>query len=259
MKKAARAESLGAFINPTEGGTPAPAPDAGAVTDADTATDAGAVTTILPPIDAFIFDFGKVITKDPDRSRFTVIADLLGAPHAEFLHAYGVERHEYDRGVLSAGEYWTLVASHFGARLDRALLDRIVGLDMDAWFNINPDMVRLLRDLRPRAGRLLLLSNINVEGKARLLDECRVVDGFDWLALFDGQVFSCDLKLVKPERAIFDHAVALAGVPAERCLFVDDTMVNVLGARAAGLQAVEFRTVAEFAAQVEPLFVQRRA
>ena len=175
---------------------------------------------------------------------------MLGAPHAEFLHAYGVERHEYDRGTLSAGEYWTLVASHFGARIDRAMLDRIVSLDMDAWFTINADMVRLLRNLRPRARRMVLLSNINVEGKARLLDTCRTVDGFDWVSLFDALVFSCDLRLVKPERAIFDHAVRLAGVPAERCLFVDDVAINVEGARAAGLQAVEFRGVAELDALV---------
>ncbi|MFZ2912809.1 MAG: HAD family phosphatase [Rectinemataceae bacterium] len=190
--------------------------------------------------DAYIFDFGGVITLEPDRTRFTAIAGILGVDPADFLHAYAAERHEYDRGTLSAAMYWDRVAAHFGARIDPPDLERIIRLDMDAWFRINPAMVALLKELRPRTDRLLLLSNINFEGKTRLLGDARFCEGFDWTSLFDTMLFSCDLKLIKPERAIYDTCIAAAGVNAKRCVFVDDTTGNVTAAREAGMEAIVF-------------------
>jgi len=49
---------------------------------------------------------------------------------------------------------------------------------------------------------------------------------------------SCDIGLRKPEAAAFAHIVSEIGVPASRILFFDDTLENVEGARACGLQAV---------------------
>src|SRR5262249_37771563 len=49
---------------------------------------------------------------------------------------------------------------------------------------------------------------------------------------------SYEMGLRKPEPAAFAHIVKEVGVPARRILFFDDTMENVEGARACGLQAV---------------------
>ena len=52
-------------------------------------------------------------------------------------------------------------------------------------------------------------------------------------------VASAELGAAKPERAIFEHALALAGVGAERAWHVgDDLRDDVEGARAAGIRAV---------------------
>jgi len=48
---------------------------------------------------------------------------------------------------------------------------------------------------------------------------------------------SFELGLAKPERDIFDYALADLGVPADSVLFIDDNQINVDGAQAAGLQA----------------------
>jgi len=48
---------------------------------------------------------------------------------------------------------------------------------------------------------------------------------------------SYELGLAKPEREIFDYAVADLGLAAHEVLFIDDNQINVDGALTAGLQA----------------------
>jgi HAD superfamily hydrolase (TIGR01509 family) len=45
---------------------------------------------------------------------------------------------------------------------------------------------------------------------------------------------------MKPDRPIYDVAVARAEAPASDILFIDDRPENVVGAKAAGLDAVLF-------------------
>jgi putative hydrolase of the HAD superfamily len=55
----------------------------------------------------------------------------------------------------------------------------------------------------------------------------------------DGVVISAEVGASKPERAIFERALAVAGVTASEALHVGDTAdVDLAGARAAGLRAV---------------------
>jgi putative hydrolase of the HAD superfamily len=55
----------------------------------------------------------------------------------------------------------------------------------------------------------------------------------------DGVVISAEVGASKPDRAIFEHALAVAGATADEALHVGDTAdVDLAGARAAGLRAV---------------------
>jgi putative hydrolase of the HAD superfamily len=55
----------------------------------------------------------------------------------------------------------------------------------------------------------------------------------------DGVVISAEVGASKPERAIFEHALAVAGVTAGEAMHIGDTAdVDLAGARAAGLRAV---------------------
>jgi len=55
--------------------------------------------------------------------------------------------------------------------------------------------------------------------------------------LFQRSYLSYAVGLAKPEREIFDFAVADLALPAEQVLFIDDNQINVDGALAAGLRA----------------------
>jgi putative hydrolase of the HAD superfamily len=57
--------------------------------------------------------------------------------------------------------------------------------------------------------------------------------------LLDGLAISAEVGAAKPDRAIFERALALAGVAAGEALHVGDTYdIDVAGARAAGIHAV---------------------
>ena len=62
---------------------------------------------------------------------------------------------------------------------------------------------------------------------------------------FDRRFLSFELGLLKPDTAAFAQVAELLQVPAERVLFLDDNVVNVAGAAAAGFQAVRATGVDE--------------
>ena len=63
---------------------------------------------------------------------------------------------------------------------------------------------------------------------------------YAFLRLFRGIVVSGEERLIKPEAAIYRLLCSRYGVAAEGCVFVDDSLKNVEGARAAGMRGVLF-------------------
>ena len=63
---------------------------------------------------------------------------------------------------------------------------------------------------------------------------------FDFLNSFDGIVVSGDEGLLKPDREIFELFFERYGVVPETAVFIDDSLRNVEGARAVGMQGLHF-------------------
>ncbi|MGC8626826.1 MAG: HAD family hydrolase [Acidimicrobiales bacterium] len=63
--------------------------------------------------------------------------------------------------------------------------------------------------------------------------------------LFDRAFLSYELGMVKPDHEIFEHVVHSLGAPPERVVLLDDNQLNVQGARAVGLTAVQVRGPAQ--------------
>lgn len=219
-----------------------------------------------PTLKTIIFDCGRVITLDQDAGLAARMAAIVGAPEADFARVYAEERGEYDRGTMSAADYWARVARRFGAEIGGAggsgpaggsggaagsgpaALATLLELDVQSWFNINPETVAIVRQLKEKGYRLLILSNMNLEGKLRMLGQARYLRGEDWIALFDEVIVSCDLKLLKPEPAIYAASLERANAQAGECLFIDDNPANVEAAQASGMNACVFTGAAQLAA-----------
>ena len=94
--------------------------------------------------------------------------------------------------------------------------------------------VEILRELKARGTPLYALSNWSAE----MFPHAEAT--YDWLQLFDGVVVSGRVKMIKPERDIFDYLLRTYDLEAEDILFVDDHEPNVVAARSYGIAAHHF-------------------
>jgi putative hydrolase of the HAD superfamily len=197
-------------------------------------------------IRCLMLDMGGVLTQDQRLDKVDEMMRLLGVScsREDFHAAYYAQRAEYDRGAYDGEEYWRRVARALGARPVDGSLGRIVQTDLESWFNMRPAMLEFLGDARGRVGRVVLLSNIHADGASYL----REGEGRAWAGLFDALVLSCEHKLLKPEREIYELALDAAGALSSETLFVDDNAANVEGARAAGISSFRFAGEEDFLA-----------
>jgi putative hydrolase of the HAD superfamily len=118
------------------------------------------------------------------------------------------------------------------------------------WMNLNPAMLAWLPKIKQAGLRLGVLSNM----PAGVLEF--MLPAFPWLAQFDHLTWSCELGLVKPDPAIYQHTVRKLGVSPGKALFIDNLEKNTTGAEAAGLQAALFQNVEQLQADLDSRKIQ---
>lgn len=74
---------------------------------------------------------------------------------------------------------------------------------------------------------------------------------FDFLNETRGVTVSGDVRLLKPQRAIYDAHAESFSLVAEATLFIDDSAANVDGAKAAGWNAVLFTGAPDLKAELD--------
>ena len=95
------------------------------------------------------------------------------------------------------------------------------------------DTYELVKRIKAAGVKIYLLSNVPPYIH-------KMIETVPALKLFDGFVASCDVKLLKPERRIYEHLLEKFNLKAEECFFIDDMSVNAEGARAVGMKAHHF-------------------
>ncbi|MFG2077786.1 HAD family hydrolase [Nonomuraea maritima] len=110
-------------------------------------------------------------------------------------------------------------------------------MDIRFWVD---DEVRALLARAQQYVPVILVTNAmdTLEGHLDLL-------GLTYFA--DDVVSSHRVGVAKPDPRIYAIAAERAGVPPERCLFVDDRLANVEAARELGMTAVHYRALADLA------------
>jgi putative hydrolase of the HAD superfamily len=99
-------------------------------------------------------------------------------------------------------------------------------------FEPYPESEGVLRELRSMGFPLYVVSNWDVALPG-------VLDSLGWSGYFEDAVISAAVGSEKPDVAIFEEALKLAGVPPERAVHVgNDPEADVEGAAAAGVDAV---------------------
>jgi FMN phosphatase YigB (HAD superfamily) len=147
----------------------------------------------------------------------------------------------FERGDLNALAVYEHFCERVGARPN---MEQLFAAGCDIFDEI-PASVALVERLAGAGHRLGIMSNTNT------IDWSFVTSRFPFLKrFFDHFVLSFQVRAMKPERAIYEHAVQLAGAPAGEVFFADDRQENVEGALAAGLDAVLFTSPDQLTAEL---------
>ncbi len=97
--------------------------------------------------------------------------------------------------------------------------------------------VEVLETLRQNGVRNYAITNFSAEKFA----VARTV--FPFLDAFDGIVVSGEERILKPDPAIYRLLLDRYELSPADCLFIDDSLKNVLGARAVGMHAHHFESI----------------
>ena len=94
-----------------------------------------------------------------------------------------------------------------------------------------------LKDVKSRGYKIYYLSNYShyvMKANPEVLD---------FLPLMDGGVFSCDVKLTKPDPKIYEIMAEKYNLIPSECVFIDDLERNVQAAKDFGFNAIQFVTL----------------
>jgi 2-haloacid dehalogenase len=71
--------------------------------------------------------------------------------------------------------------------------------------------------------------------------------------LLDDYLLSGEVKLVKPDPAIFEHMLDKIGRKPEECVFIDDNLANVQASRALGIVSIHYQSPAQLEQELQHL------
>jgi putative hydrolase of the HAD superfamily len=186
-----------------------------------------------------VFDFGAVlfgwepsaIVREafPAQTQTQWQADQLG--RSIFSHA---DWQSFDAGSVSQAEVVARITQRTDLPLHavRTMVEQI-------GHRLPPiaDSVAVLRQLRERRDvgediGLYFLSNMP-EPYARVLEAKH-----DFIGWFDDGIFSADIKLIKPDLAIYHYATQQFNLAGADTVFIDDSLANIVAARSHGWRGV---------------------
>jgi putative hydrolase of the HAD superfamily len=186
-------------------------------------------------IEAILFDLGKVLIDfDFERGmqRFAANSTFTRAEFEKRLFDQDWIR-PYERGEISTADFHQHLRRNAG-----------LGMSLEefykAWSAIFlPDPIvplTLLAQLKARYP-LILVSNTNELHADFISREYEIFDHFSV------KIFSHEVGSLKPDRKIYDAAIAAAGKPPETLFFTDDRQENIDAALKMGIRTHLFRSV----------------
>ncbi|MGA2534053.1 MAG: HAD family phosphatase [Candidatus Aminicenantales bacterium] len=193
-----------------------------------------------------ISDLGRVVLWFDNNIFLRKLAERCGRPFEEVkaaVHDNLELIRRFDGGVLTPAQFYERVTRAAGAEIPYDVFYEIYN-DI---FSLNPAVVGVLARVKAAGYTTLLLSNTDPERFAFIRRR------FPEIFFFDDYVLSYELRLLKPDAAIYLEAARRAGSAPGECVFIDDMEENVKGAEAAGLQGIHYLPDTDLAAELRKL------
>lgn len=139
-----------------------------------------------------------------------------------------------DMGLVTYDELMTNMAKVLGMTKKEMLPE------WEAMFSLREEIVPEIRKLRERAD-IALLSNAPLGVVEGILDRYALWD------LFDKTVISCNVKMAKPDVAIYKYCISLFDKKYDKIYMVDDNAVNLEHLPSIGITPILYRNVEDLA------------
>jgi FMN phosphatase YigB (HAD superfamily) len=177
-------------------------------------------------VDVVVFDVGGVLVKLGSISKFVSWTGLEPDQVKDrWLRSKGVRA--FETGRLSYESFAKSILSEFSIPLGIRELET----EMAGWLGeLYPYAEAILADVGRRY-QLACLSNLNPIQWPKIRDHMGLGK---W---FKHQFVSCEIGLLKPDRAVYEHVSRVLQVVPENIVFFDDNQANVDGALQAGWSA----------------------
>ncbi len=181
-----------------------------------------------------IFDLGRVLVPFDFGIAYQLMSEHCGLAPAEIRKRFAASglAHGFESGEFDEFEFQRRVEELLETKVEREHFRQI-------WFSvfhphtlIPEEMVAGIR----KNFRTVLLSNTNPIHFTMLYERYPI------LQHFDAYILSHEVGAMKPLPRIYEAAIAAAGCRPEECFFTDDVAEYVEGAKAAGIDAVQFQS-----------------
>jgi putative hydrolase of the HAD superfamily len=198
---------------------------------------------------AVIFDYGMVLTGPPDPAARAQLERITGLPAARFEELYWADRLAFDAGSLTGRAFWQRIAKQAGlepagTEPNDKLIDELVHWDVRMWMTENRAMLAWQLELKRRGLLTAIVSNMGDTIHKVMVSE------FAWLSDFDVLVWSYQLRVTKPDPAIYRYVLEKLGTGPEEALFIDDRKPNVDAAIQMGMKGIVFTNVDQLRADL---------
>lgn len=185
------------------------------------------VTTILWDLGGVLLDFA------PEKRLALLAADSGLPPQAVFDRIWGAGMSDaWDRGDYENEALYELVRETLGLRMG---YERFIATMLSP-FRSSSALLEVVD-----AVSLEIRQSVFTNNPRHLAD--RMASLFpDLVARFAPIIFSCDLRLIKPDPAAFEAALRVLDAKPEDVVFIDDSAANIASAAAVGMTALQYES-----------------
>jgi putative hydrolase of the HAD superfamily len=193
-------------------------------------------------IKTIFFDIGGVLLNIHPERTIKQLGDFTKLSNEEIIAAFPEDAyHRYERGEISDLEFYRAVKDKLP--ISKNLTEKQFWKAWGLLVGEETKVVKIMNNLTTKYP-VWLLSNTN---PYHILKEER-------FKLFDkitGGIYSFEVGSRKPEAEIYFKALEIAGVTAEKSLFIDDLIENVEMARSLNMNAIHFKSIGDLHKQLD--------
>ena len=195
-------------------------------------------------IKTIIFDIGRVLVDWDWEEYLRGLFDedtAKAVGEAYFMHP---DYNEFDRGVLSTEE----ILQRFiktAPNLEREI--RLCFSRMGETVIQREFVIPWIKELKEKGYQVLFLSNYSYQ-----MREFNP-EALSFVKYMDGGVFSCDVKMIKPDPEIYKCILDKYNLEPDECVFIDDNRDNIATAKSLGINAIQYLSYNQAREELEKL------